>query len=269
MGSDRPPLAAGELTNFDKINSCFLINLSCWVISGNLWIAAIGILSSVISWGHYSSLVVPLPAEMLFVLLSSGALLPELSITHVQRWTALNPPYDRIPNKQAFWYSYAWIGMEFGSIKTIIHYLRKAAWKHFRPHKINCAFGVKIDYGHRIILWFEFAVCSTTYFLAVYRPTGTKLGMETILSNYHTIIFLRVRVREEPHWQGASDNKKRTHWYIMIVVWKILYPWITEPQIFGPFSIKHVHKRKCSEDKLPTFRSILINLFVWKGWFLW
>ncbi len=35
------------------------------------------------------------------------------------------------------------------------------------------------------------------------------------------------------------------------------YPWITELQVLGPFSIKHAHKRKCSEDKLPTFRITL------------
>ena len=41
------------------------------------------------------------------------------------------------------------------------------------------------------------------------------------------------------------------------------YSRLTEPQVLGPFSIKHAHKRKCSEDKLPAFRNIWLWAFTY------
>ncbi len=39
-------------------------------------------------------------------------------------------------------------------------------------------------------------------------------------------------------------------------VWSLLehYSCLTEPQVLGPLINQHAYKRKCSEDKLPTFR---------------
>ena len=56
-------------------------------------------------------------------------------------------------------------------------------------------------------------VCLFCIYSAVCRPTGPILGREghVGIQFYQTIIyhqFVWVRVREEPHWQGASPNKE-------------------------------------------------------------
>ncbi len=71
-----------------------------------------------------------------------------------------------------------------------------------------------------MILKFEkcLYVCLRAISSMIYGPTGTKLGREvgdhtkdkdkeTILSYYNLSSVCAARVREEPHWQGASNLK--------------------------------------------------------------
>ncbi len=68
------------------------------------------------------------------------------------------------------------------------------------------------------IIWICPSVCLLAIFSTVRRPIDPKLGRPIDLEQgicrqfYHTIIyhqFVRVRLREEPHWQGASTCKTK------------------------------------------------------------
>ena len=66
---------------------------------------------------------------------------------------------------------------------------------------------------HHTIIWICPSVCLFHISSAVYGPITTNLRRRF----YHTIIyhqFVRVRVREEPHWQGTSNFNMERHFGI-------------------------------------------------------
>ncbi len=91
----------------------------------------------------------------------------------------------------------------------------------------------------KILLKFEkrHGICLSGYSSAVYGPTGTKQFYHTMI--YHQ--FLWMRVREEPHWQGASMQN------ILITV--IITPYSS------CFSGINLHVRKCHIWSIAKYKS--------------